>query len=210
MPAAALAIPAIASVAGSYFSAQRAATPSPQEQAGTQGQLGLASGLQGVGLPATQQAAGYFSKLAGGNRATMTQALAPDISNINSVYGGTARTLSRFLRGPEKDVAMAGAEQQRAGQIGNLFSTARPTANAALAGIGSGATGQAGGLFGTAVSQGIASRDLGANITSQAGQGAGGLFMQLLQAYQKGKGTGFGGVAPGMMPGNTGQPLEDF
>jgi hypothetical protein len=197
MPAAALAVPAIASIASSYFGRAN------QGQSAAGGQLQQNAATQaGIGGPALGQAAGYFGKLAGGNRATMTQALSPEISSINSVYGGTARTLGRFLRGPEKDVAMAGAEQQRAGQIGSLFSTARPQANAALAGIGqsafggsTAAAGGAGGVFGQQAGQLQGGLFGNAALMGEAGKGFGSLFMQLLQASRnKGGNSGVSGL----------------
>jgi len=146
--------------------------------------------LTGLGVPQLQQAGGYFSKLASGNRATMTQALSPEISQINSVYGGTARTLSRFLRGPTRDVQMAEGERQRAGQIGGLFATARPQANTALAALGSqtvgqgvGAAGAAGSLFGTQAKLGQEADIANAQLQSEAGQGFGGLLFNILKTW---------------------------
>ncbi len=222
MPAAA-AIPYIASAAGSYFASKAnssATTPNATEQAASAGQTGAAgtlnknaSALSGIGLPALQQSGGYFSQLAGGNRATMTQALAPDIENINSVYGGTARTLSRFLRpGPTQGVQLAESERDRAGQIGSLFRNARPQANSALANIGgsaisgstSAATG-AGGIFGQQAGQAQASRFGGAGLDFQSGQAFGGLLFNLLKQYSGGKTSGGnqGIGAPGSPGSNT-------
>jgi hypothetical protein len=153
---------------------------------------GTGSTLTGMGTPQLAQAGGYFSSLAGGNRATMTQALSPEISQINSVYGGTARTLSRFLRGPTKDVQMAEGERQRGGQIGSLFASARPQANAALAqlggqevGQGIAAQGTAGSLFGTQANLGQQADIANAQLQSQAGQGFGGLLFNLLKTFAK-------------------------
>jgi hypothetical protein len=89
---------------------------------------------------------------------------------------------------------MAEADRERAGQIGNLFSTARAGANTALAGLGSStvsagnsATAGAGGLFGQQAQIGqqadIASGQLGA----QAGAGFGGLLFNLLKTFSGGK-----------------------
>ncbi len=155
-----------------------------------------------MGIPQLQQAGGYFSSLAGGNRAQMTQTLAPDIANINSVYGGTARSMSRFLRGPTKDTQLAEADRQRAGQIGSLFSAGRTNANSALAGLGGANVGQgtsattgAGGLFSSQANLGQQADIAGAGISSSAGAGFGGLLFNLLRnfgpkAAMAGTGTG--------------------
>jgi hypothetical protein len=193
MPAAAIAIPAVVSL----IQSQGQGATQGQTAAGTQLSQNAAT-QSAIGGPALGQAAGYFSKLAGGNRATMTQALAPQISDINSVYGGTARTLARFTRGPTAQVAQAGAEQQRAGQIGSMFSTARTGANAELAGIGQGAlTGStsaaagAGGVFGQQAGQALQAGVAGGNMEMQAGAGIGNLLFNLMKA---GKGTAGGGM----------------
>lgn len=153
---------------------------------------GTGGQLTGMGIPQLQQAGGYFSSLAGGNRATMTQALAPEISGTNAIYGGTARTLSRFLRGPQRDTQLAETERERGGAIGNLFNTARPQANAALAGLGgqnvsqgTGARLGAGSLFGTQANLGQSADIANAQIQSQAGAGFGGLLFNLLKTFAK-------------------------
>ena len=202
MPAAAIAIPAVVSLIQSQAGgAQSGATAAGSQLASN------ATTQAGIGGPALGQAAGYFSKLAGGNRATMTQALAPQISDINSVYGGTARTLARFTRGPTAQVAQAGAEQQRAGQIGNLFSTARTGANQALAGIGQGAlsgstqaAAGAGGVFGQQTGQALQAGIAGGNFGMQTGAGVGNLLFNLMKAG-KGAGGGGGGSNPFGMGG---------
>ena len=204
MPAAAIAVPAIVSLIANQANQGSQSPQAGQSAAGNQLASNAATQAQ-IGGPALSQASGYFSKLASGNRATMTQALAPQISDINSIYGGTARTLARFTRGPTAQVAQAGAEQQRAGQLGSLFSTARTGANAELAGIGQSALGGstnaaagAGGVFGQQAGQALQAGIAGGNFGMQAGQGIGNLMFNLLKAYKPGSGGGGGGNASGM------------
>lgn len=214
-PAATL-IPALISAGGAIGgsllgrkSVQGATQRSPEELAALQGQTGAANALtqqsgqlSAFGMPLLKQAGGYFSKLAGGNRGVMTQALSPEISSINDVYGGTARTLSRFLRGPEKDVQLAESERERAGQIGRLFGGARIGANTALGGMGEGATGAAasgfggaGGIFGGQAALGQANRFGGAELERSVGSDFGGLIFNLLKNWgQK------GGSSTGVLP----------
>ncbi len=205
-------------------SAQGATQRSPEETAALTAQTGAANAQTDLarqqtaqggqlfrqGMPQVQQAGRYFSTLAGGNRGAMTQALSPEISSINDVYGGTARTLSRFLRGPEKDVQGAEAERERAGLIGKLFAGGRGPANAQLGAMGAGQIGagqaglasaasanaSAGGMFGQQVASGQANRYAGANLERDTGADFGGLMFQLLKGYaSKGK-SGTGGFFP--------------
>lgn len=220
MPAvgASAALPSIISAAGAIGgsllgrkSVQGSTQMSPAELQAQQGQLGQAGQLSklggqlgGMGTANLSKAGGYFSSLAGGNRASTAQTLAPDVSNINSVYGGTARTLGRFLRGPEAGVQGAEAERERAGQIGRLFGGARSGANSALAGLGAGEVGAgasasqgAGGLFASVGAQGQSSRFGGAQLEHQAGSDFGGLMFNLLKQYS---GRSAGGGMTGNLP----------
>lgn len=207
MPVAAPLISTAVGAVGSLLgrkSANKAAQPSGAELAAEQGQTqnarnltGTGTGLLAQGMPQLRQAGGYFSTLAGGNRAALTQALAPDIENINAVYGGTARTLQRFTRGPERTVQMAEAERERAGQVASLFRNARPQANAQLANMGQETIRGAGSLFDSAAGQygnqagrGLTNRYAGENLKRQAGEDYGNLFFNLAQ-------TGMGLFRPG-------------
>lgn len=151
---------------------------------------GQGSQLFGQGQGQLQQSGRYFSTMASGNRGAMAQQVAPEAANINDVYSGTAKTLGRFLRGPEKDVQTAELERNRAGQIGSLFTGGRAGANANLAGMGSsavgagvGATGGAGSLFGGAANTAQAAQVEENKQQQQAGQGFGGLFINLLKTF---------------------------
>lgn len=197
-----------AAIGGSLFgkkSVQGDLQRSPEEKAGMAGQTGAANALSGqagqlsrMGLPALQQSGKYFSTLASGNRSAMGQALAPQIEATNDVYGGTARTLGRFLRGPEKDLQLAETERERAGGVASLFRNGRSSAAGALAAFGSGLTGQAGqqqsaagSIFGQQAALGQANRYQGAELEHQAGSDFGGLMFNLLKMYaNKGQGAG--------------------
>ncbi len=217
MPAAA--IPALISAGGTIGGAllgrksvQGDTQRTPEEQRAMAGQTGAASaltgqaqGLSSLGMPALQQSGKYFSTLASGNRSAMTQALSPQIEATNDIYGGTARSLSRFLRGPEKDVQMAEGERNRAGAVSSLFRSGRNTAANSLAAFGSGLTGQAaantgaaGSIFGQQEAAGRANRFGNADLTHQAGSDFGGLIFNLLKNYsgKSGSTSGGGGVLP--------------
>ena len=209
MPAAAIPIAMGASALINYFSARKAAQRTPEETAALQTQTNASNQLitQGqqltnFGLPKLQQAGNYFSTLMGGNRAALQQQLAPDVANINDVYGGTQRTLARFLRGPDRDYQMGELSRQRAGAIGSLFTGARDRAagtvlNLGQYGVGQGtnALGAAAGVSNAAGQSAFQNRAYGNQITQQAGAGTAQLLFSLLQSYlNRGGGSSFASV----------------
>lgn len=206
---AAAAVPIIASAVGSYIGrkdAQGAATPTGPEQNALTGQANSANLLYGqaqrtsrMALPAAQQATGYFSKLAQGSRGDLTQALAPDIQDTNAAYTGAGKSISRFLRGPDRSVQLGEMDRERSGRVAGLFSTARQNANTQLANISSGLLSQsnqgasgAGGLFGSSAQQQGYNRLTGEQIQSQAGEDWGNLFFQLTKSMSQRPGSGSG------------------
>ena len=148
------------------------------------------AGMVGTGQQQLGSAGKYFSTLASGNRAATATALAPAVGNINSVYGGTARTLNRFTRGPDKTVQMAETERERAGQVSSLFRDAPGQANQALATLGAnntsmgiGAQGTAAGIFGGQAGLSQNAQIASNQSTQAAGSGFGGLLFNLLKTY---------------------------
>jgi hypothetical protein len=193
---------ALASYFGGRAAAGGAATPGPQEQAALNAQTragtalgGQGAALGGMGLAAQQQGLGYFSSLASGNRGAMQQALSPQIQQLNQTYGGTRRTLARFLRGPERDYQLGELERERSGGVASLFANARPNAVGQLLNYGGQMTGQgisalggAGGIFGGQAAQLAYNRLSGAELQRQAGMDVGGLVFQLLKGLKPGGG----------------------
>jgi hypothetical protein len=183
-----------------------------------QGLFGRGSAQYGQGQGQLQQSGKYFSTLASGNRSAMTQALAPQIEATNDVYSGTTRSLSRFLRGPEKDLQLAEAERGRAGAVSSLFRGGRGSANSALAEMGAGNAGQgmglfsqslgantaAGGMYGGVAGLSQRASEQTAQNKAQFWKGIGSLFGNALGFFSKG-GTGFNNPF-GHQPGN---PNED-
>ncbi len=188
-------------------SAKKKTQQTPQEAEAMGAQTGLARqlGSQGrqlfnMGMPALQQGSSYLRTLAGGNRAATSQLLAPDIENVNDVYGGAKKSLSRFLRGPEKDMQLGELERERAGGISRLFRDARPNAVSRLLDFGGDTTSQgmsaAGGAAG--IHSGVQNslfrnRYAGADLERQAGADYGNLFFQMMQMAGGGGGGGGGG-----------------
>jgi hypothetical protein len=228
MPAAA--IPAISAggAIGSgllnYFRAKNASKPNPIERQAQQTQTNAANqlsqqgaGLSAFGMPKLQQAGNYFSTLAGGNRAAIGQAVAPDAQNINSVYGGTQRTLNRFLRGPDRDFQTGELARQRASGIGSLFTGARTRGVAGLtemgqfgASAGASSLGGAAGIAGQVGSSAMSNRYAGADLQRQAGSDTAGFIFQLLKSgacnprTPSGNGFNFGPAGPPPVGGGGG------
>ncbi|HEY9016317.1 MAG TPA: hypothetical protein VIM84_14785 [Gemmatimonadales bacterium] len=241
MPAAA--IPAIIGAAGSvgaaglgYLSSRKAGRQSPAELQAQQAQQGYQRELAGqgreltqtgrtltqYGLPQLQQATGYFSKLASGGRGVTNQVLAPETERLNAVYGGTQRTLSRFLRGPDRDYQMGELARERAGAIGGLARDARQAGVAGLvnlgqygveagrgfAGAGANAMSGAAGIASNVASQAGNARIAGADLQRQAGADIGGLVFQLLKGMsgRAGGRSGGGGFTIPSLPVTGGLP----
>lgn len=211
------AVPAIIGAGGAigggilnYMGAKKAGTPGKDEAAATRAQTGagneLAAGgrqLAGFGMPKLQQAGNYFSTLAGGNRAATTQALAPETEQINQIYGGTQRTLARFLRGPDRDYQMGELARQRTGALGSLFRDARARGVEGLVNLGqygvsqgAGMTGGAAGIAGDVARAYQGNRLTASELQRQAGSDTAGLLFQLLKsgAFTWGKGAPAGGT----------------
>lgn len=176
---------------------------SPQEQALTAEQLQLArqqrtqgASLFGTGLPAIQQASGYYSRLLGGSRAGLREAVAPEAAGIRDAYRGAGGAISRMLRGGERDLAMARLSQGQAGQLGGLTLGVRPAAAGALGNLGMGSvypglTGGAsagsmiGGLLGTESARSMGAANLGYQASSGAAKEFGSLIADLLKYGSK-------------------------
>lgn len=220
MPAAA--VPALITAGGSIGasllgrrSAKNAAKQSPAELQAQQQQqdvsrelVGQGRTLTNYGMPQLQQASRYYSTLAGGNRAALSQTMAPDVQHINATYGGTQRTLSRFLKGPDRDFQLGELARQRAGAIGGLFTGARDRGVAGLTSLGQygvsqgseltrGAAGVAGNVQAAAGNARLAGED----IQSRAGADMGRLVFEILQGLNFGTGSKASAGRVPSMPG---------
>ena len=158
-------IPWIAQGAGLFFGGRqarseqnRAMQRSPEELAALQGASGVAGTAANVAgdliqqsRPMIQQPANYFSTLLSGNRAAMTQAVAPAIAQTTDIYRGAERGLDRAgVRGAARDVEMGELNRQRASQLSGLTTGVQPGAATALAGLGTNVLSHSAGLYNTA------------------------------------------------------------
>ncbi len=108
-----------------------------------------------LGSPAYGHALNYYSTLLNGNKAAVSQAIAPQVGQLSDTYRGAQRGLEQSgVQGPGRDYALGELNRQRAGQIGQLSVGVQPNAAASLGqlglsgmGQGTGAAATSGGLF---------------------------------------------------------------
>lgn len=157
------------------------------------------STLFGMGAPLLSQAASYYQRLLGGDRATVGMATAPQRQGITEAYTGAERGLEATptLRGGAKEVARAELARQKVGQLGMLVPNAINAAAPAAASLGLGATGagtsatgQAGSLYSTLTGQGENARQFDTEQGYRLGSNIGGFLTNLLSTYYQGKGAG--------------------
>jgi hypothetical protein len=211
MPAA-VAVPLITGALGagaSVYSANKqakaakeAATLSPMgvqaqqgltKQAGRLNQMG--DRLLGQGTADLERVGAYWRPQLSGDRAAVSQAIAPDVAATTDVYRGAERSLDRSgVRGAQAEQQRAELRRQKTSQIAQMPMMQRRAAADALAGIGgnyfstgANAIGSAGNLLGQ-----VYSGERGA-----ATQGQGYMLAQGQEnnkAFQQGAGQLFGSV----------------
>lgn len=184
---------------------------SPEEAAavaGGQGAAGMAmsggKSLMQSGQAAQAGPMNYYQTLLRGNRAAMTQAVAPSIAQATDVFRGAERGYDRAgLRGAARDVATADLGRARASHIASLTTGVQPAAAAALAAMGEGQIQQGAGLYGTAgniysnlLSDASQHRQWATKEGTASGQAWGGLTRDIIGAIT-GKKSGGGGGGDG-------------
>jgi len=139
------------------------------EQQNAQGQQ-----LFSFGMPLLQRSGEYYSRLLGGDRASLRLATLPERQEISELYRGAEKGIDRSgVQGANKTVQRAELARERVGKLASLV----PNARAAAAG-------QVGALGQTGVSGGMAGGTAGANIYSQLMSGQLGRDQLSLQARQ--------------------------
>jgi hypothetical protein len=186
--------------------------------------IGQGKNISAPGFNNLGAAAGYYSPIVQGSRASIQQSLAPERSLVSDYYRGATKGLERSgMTGGSKDLATAELARDKAAKLSGLAPAARRDAAQGLAGVGSQQV-QAG-LATTG--QGVNAKQTGASVLSpvyagqnyraagdmdyyrQTGQGIGGMLFDTLKA---GSGTkksplpsspstsGFPGFAQSVMP----------
>lgn len=158
--------------------------------------------LFGQAMPAVQQSLDYYKNLLGANgRKGLYSAVAPAAGTIAENYRGATSSLTKNLRGGERDMGLAELKRQQVGDTARLVSGVQPGAAAALGGMGSGLVGQAqsgfagaGGIYGGLAGQPVAT-ELGYKAGSDSAGSMGALLARLMSFYPSG-GKGKSAQAP--------------
>ena len=200
---------------------QIASTPTAEEQAAGAGASkaagalgGMGNILYGQGTSNLGSTSAYYQRLLGrGGKEAALAAVGPQMENISQIYSGVSRGLEgRNVRGGVKELGLARAERDKAGQMSRLIHGVQPMAAQALTGIGqfqtaqgTGATAQAGGLFERLLGRGLQGRGLGFSgrlageqARGKAGADIGNLLFAALSSY------GGGGKSGGRAAGGAG------
>ncbi|HEY6415241.1 MAG TPA: hypothetical protein VIX41_03350, partial [Acidimicrobiales bacterium] len=147
---------------------KRALTRSPEERLALQGAQGAAGQLTrtggeliGQGRELIAGPANYYNTLLRGNRAAMTQAVAPGLAQLTDLYRGHGRDLDRQgVRGAARDVAVTDLNRERASRMAALVTGVQPWAAGQLGSLGSDVLARGGPLLG-------AGADVYANLLGQ-------------------------------------------
>jgi hypothetical protein len=113
--------------------------------------------LFGTSFPGFQTAENYYQQLASGNQQQIFNAIAPAVGQINTASQGAAANIAANMpRGGAEQLAEANVQAQRAGQIGNLATSAYTGSFPALAQLSEGGLGLANNTASNAISAGSA------------------------------------------------------
>jgi len=175
---------------------------SPEEQLALSGAQGAAGTLGQGGRslfkesrPYISQPASYYQTLLHGNRAAMTQAVAPAMAQVTGAYRGAQRNLNQQgVRGAARDVASGDLARDQASKIAALTTGVQPAAAGALAGLGTDLLQQvnpmlsnSGNIYGNLLTGGLANRTQAAKRGQEAGAAWGGLVRDIGEAIPAGK-----------------------
>lgn len=202
---------------------------SPEEQQALAGAQGAAGGLTQAGagllrsgqatteegLAGLEQPSSYWSRLLGGNRASMAQATAAPRASITDIYRGAERGLERSgVRGAQRDVAKSELNRERASKLAGLTTGVQPQAAQQLADLagtraqigaettrtGASTAGQGASLFANLLGQGAENRQYGRAEGEKSGSSIGGMIFDVLSGVMGGKGKGIMAPNSGNLP----------
>jgi len=147
----------------------------------------------GESKPYLRDAGNYYQTLLRGNRAAMSQAVAPARAALTDTYRGATRALEQSgVRGAARDVQAGELNRQRASQMAGLVTGVQPKAAEALGNLGVEGTraaaplyGTAGSIYGGILTGGAQNRQWATNQGTQAGQAWGGIFRDAVDAFNR-------------------------
>jgi hypothetical protein len=172
--------------------AQKALQPSIDAQTGI-AQTFQQQGTQLIGEGQDQLRAptNFYQQLLSGNKAAVSQAVAPDVANLRDVYSGAHKQLERSgTQGASRDMASAELGRQEAGQLGSFVLGARPAAaeamtamgqNTRAAGVGMGMN--AANIYGSLLTGARQDRAYNGAISQQIGENTGELLTSIYKAW---------------------------
>lgn len=224
MPAVPALIMAGGAIGSAYLSkkaADKAQELSPAEQQAQRSSQQLSDLTAGQGrqmfntaMPAVSNTLRYYQTLLSGNKSARYAATAPEAESVAGAYQGANEAIGRsYLRGGERDQAIAENARARAGDIARLTTGVRPMAAQGTMGVANTLLPTAAGSFGTAaginqglIGAGFQNRLLGQQVGAQQGMNWGQLVARLMSIYgQKGP----GGYSAGGGNGSYYQPNFD-
>ena len=155
----AIAIAMAASAAASAYSAHKQGQLAEGQLAQQQGVLdqqtalskrlgGYAADSYEMSKPALQQAMNYYRTVANGSRSAINETNAPQIAQVQDIYKGAAGNIPYQMRGPQKDMALADLNRQKAGQLSMMPIQAKQNGVTNLANLGVQGMGLAGNFSG--------------------------------------------------------------
>lgn len=177
---------------------RRGATGNADELAGNSRQLFSQA------MPAVQQSLDYYKNLLGaGGRKGLYAAVAPAAGTIAESYRGATQSLTKNLRGGERDMGLAELKRQQVGDTARLVSGVQPGAAAALGSMGGSLVGEAqsgfaraGGIYGGLAGQPNATA-LALRSGSDSASSMGALLARLMSLYGGGGKTAKAGMQSG-------------
>jgi hypothetical protein len=157
------------------------------------GAASAADAAIGESKPYLRDAGSYYQTLLKGNRAAMSQAVAPSRAALTDTYRGANRALEQSgVRGAARDVQRGELNRQRASGLAGLVTGVQPKAAEALGNLGVEGTraaaplyGTAGSIYNSALTGGAQNRQWAAGQGSKAGEAWGGLTRDVIDAFNR-------------------------
>lgn len=145
----------------------------------------------GESKPYLRDAGGYYQTLLHGNRAAMSQAVAPAYAATTDIYRGAERNLQQSgVRGAARDVARGELNRERASKLSGLVTGVQPGAAQALGSLGvegmrnaAPLYNTAGNMYGNILTAGMRNRQWGDLQGTEAGRAWGGAVGDIFDIF---------------------------
>ena len=166
-----------------------------QQREASEFALGEAKQTLGQAREALQGPLEFYQTLLGGDRAALTETLAPEIGTVVSQFDTARKNIAQFApRGGGRTAQLAESQFDVADIITRLLTTARREAAGGIAGIagqlgalGTGELGISTGSVANLLNTLVARRGQNIDVQTQLGTGIGRLISQIIGAFDKDK-----------------------